>query len=329
MPISFHLPVVVAALQAPTLLNLWARSTRWHLRVFGGPDDLAEAALLDVPAYTIGDPVAVLVCHAPQLAQAAKLWPKAKLVWVAHNCQNVSDDPRIHGHVALNTVISRRAQEHAEALGHPASSWFVITPAYMPIRRHRWKRDVLWTMQSRPDSPSHPDPNRAADQRILDQCLARCAPTEVAYALGDPTLGTRERAFCSPRSELASRHTLYGQDQPAGFLDRAGQDRLIAACSGYLSCLRPSAGFGLAQHEMLAAGVPLIANTWAGVADDGGSLGGVRDSLDEVAQLADLICTDSLAASRIGEAGLDFISAKRNQEQMDRGIEAFLNWAAT
>lgn len=288
-------PLVVAALQAPTLLNIWASSKPWDLRVadLGGSGDLEEAKLLRVERYDGGEPLAVMVCHPEQIAAARERWPKAKIVWVLHNARHTTDDPAIDRWVALNTHIAMQAGSYADY-----DRCSVVTPAYHARPTWRWAPDELWTMQSRPSTPERPDPNRAADQAILDEVLAR--------------------------GNLRCCHRMFGQGQPGGFLDESAKYRMMSRCSGYLSCLRPWAGFGLAQHEMLAAGVPLIANEWLGAADGDHVLYGVTRAHINVALNAAGVCRDRDWARTISDSGLAFIAKYRTRQIMDEGIERLL-----
>lgn len=280
--------LVVAALQAPTLLNIWARSPKWRLEVaeLGDHAELEETNLLRVPKYTSGTPEIVLVCAPSHVDSARQHWPRAKIVWVIHNarreiypdwCRTICS-----GSVALARSI---AATHSQGLDHEIS---VIVPAYTPNPRFSWRADTLWTMISRPKT-RHED-------------------------------HTRLLSVIQERLNL----TVYGQDQPAGFLDDVAREYLIKNSSAYVSPLPAWSGFGLAEHEMLAAGVPLVGPLWGDLSDEMpreyASLGGGPEAwtlwATELAERED---------RRLSALGPAFVAEHRTEEKMNRGIEGLLD----
>jgi hypothetical protein len=284
-------PLVVAALQSPTLLNIWAESDCWKLEVAPlGDCDLAEARLLKAPRYEQGEPRAVLVCSPEHIERARGRWPGIKIVWVHHNartdlfpieCQERAD----HRIVLAESIALAQKTWNAEP---PVS---VIVPHYLPVRRFRWRPNTLWTMMSRPR--------------------------------------TRHEEHLSMMAEMIRRLgtalTVYGEDQPASFLGVRGKRELVEGSSAYVSSLPPWSGFGLAEHEMFAAGVPVIGPRWADI---------VSEMPDEYTTLcagseANVLAAKLLAgcqhcAEHFGEMGLEFVSQFRTRQRMDEGIEQFL-----
>jgi hypothetical protein len=297
-------PLVVAALQAPTLLNIWARSEKWRLVAapLGDHEGLAEAELLapDLRQPISGKPDVVLVCSPAQLKRAREMWPDAKHVWVLHNSTPgylpSAEREQIAAAVALTDQVKTRHELAWKAQGGSIPRVQLIIPYFEPMSRWGWARHRLWSMVSRPET-RHPE-HLFGIQEVLSH-----------YALHE-------------------RHTLYGQGQPGGFLDPRAKQAVIAACSAYISHMPEWAGFGLAEHEMLAAGVPVIGRRWADLRTDlSEEYTGLTDSVVEQASVAAYL-SESIRSCWLGKGlsllGLQFIADRRTRRQMDEGIEAFL-----
>lgn len=297
-------PRVVAALQSPTLLNAWASSRNWRLEVaeLGDHDGLSQAALLDLPAWDgdARDVAAVLVTTPLQLEQAGRLFPDAAHVWILHNGRPGLLPPKLAGEVDGILTLSRKvlALQHTH---HPAlmriPSW-VIAPSYEPRDRFGWTERRAWTMKSRPGTR---DPY---DLALTDQIIALAADRSVDIVL-------------------------YGQDAPGGFLHGEARETLIRACSCYVSPLPPWAGFGLAQHECMAAGVPVAGLMWGDLREDlARDHPGLTANLDDLADVVVRLSTDEPFARSVSQAGLDYIARRRTRARMDRAVAGFVEEVA-
>jgi len=288
-------PKVVFALQAPTLLNILAKSPRWRMFVadMGDCRGIAEASLLDAPKWDgLSEGIrAVFVCTPDQRRMAETTFPNAEIVWVAHNGrQQILNLPESQCEHYL--TFSHRVQHMVESYLSEAANVRVIVPHYKPAPQWKWAKDVSFTFNNRPKT-REPD---AAD--MMKQVLDRAGVTD---------------------------HRVYGQDQPLGFATPEVRAKLYAASSCYLSALPNWAGFGLAQHECLAAGVPLVANTWGDFGFEEPLLPGVHSNLPMVAHHLKRVRESKAVAQTLSVAGMDFISARRKMSRMNDGITNLLD----
>lgn len=279
-------PLVVWALQAPTLLNLLARSDQWRLEVsdLGDASGLDECRLLTAPAHQGGEPAAVVVCTPAQLDRARRTFPRARIVWALHNgrrqllppSQNVHETLCFSHHVA---ALQRRDGVKSH----------VIVPAYAARQQFRWSPDKLFVMTNRPNTRT----------------------------------GERERLLDLVEEASGKQATRYGQGQRAGFLrDRSA---VYADCSGYLSALPDWAGFGLAEHECFAAGVPVVGNRrWGDMEEELPSYGALALTVGEQGACARRVAEDPEFAAELSADGLAFIERCRTAARMDEGIERLL-----
>jgi len=291
---------VVAALQSPTLLNNWARSKKWDLQVaeIGDHEGLSEASLLSVAKWdgAYSDIVAVLVTTPAQLANAARAFPSAKRIWIPHNGQGHLI-PRqvleqIDGIVTLSRkVLDLQRTQIPELLEKPA---WTIPPSYVPTHEFGWSENAAWSMKSRPGT------RHEYDLALFAQC--------------------QERA-----SKLGIQIKLFGQDTPGGFLGNNARAALYKSCSCYVSALPPWAGFGLAQHECMAAGVPVAGLYWGDVGERyGRKYPALVDDLDSLAEVVKELCGDRKFAMRVSEAGHGYIEQCFSPMAMDQAIEQFI-----
>ena len=283
-------PLVLWAQQAPTLLNVLSRTSKWRVEVadFGDAGNLTESRLMDVPRYSGGRPEAVFVCTPDQIHRAWQSFPSAKVrvIWVCHNGKRDLIPADVEPHVTETLCFSRRVaalQRRSGVREH------VIVPAYRARLQYRWEPNKLWAMLNRPKTRSGEH-----ERDIL----------EVAKASGIPM-------------------TVYGQDQEAGFLDDKAE--VYGGCSGYVSSLPEWAGFGLSEHECFAAGVPVIGNVrWGDMVEELPHYGGLRSTLAHQVEAARRVSTDRAFAEELSERGLAFIERHRSQQRMDDGIEELL-----
>lgn len=166
----------------------------------------------------------------------------------------------------------------------------VIVPHYSVAPAWKWEPGHAWSMLSRPSS-RHP--------KHVDNLV-----------------------------QLATHHPieLYGQDQPMGFLDAKGKEALFKACSCYASPLPPWAGFGLAQHECFAAGVPLVGSRWGDMPKEARPAWTSLDD-DAEAQGRSLVrlCTERAYAEAMSVFGLELIEKHRSFERMEQSIASAIS----
>ncbi|NIR30146.1 MAG: glycosyltransferase, partial [Gammaproteobacteria bacterium] len=224
-------PRVVWAMAAPTLANQLARSQQWQLEVadLGDAATLAEASLCKVRRFEHGRVHAVVVCTKKQYDAATALFRRAHIIWALHSGMEELLPPRDVAVAALLAFSHRVGALMQGRLGwRTRLPMHVVVPAYVPRPKWRYRTDAAWAMLNRPQTRPAASVGR----------LRRVA------ALADRPV------------------TLYGQDTPGGFLDAAHRDALLASCTTYVSPLPHYAGFGLSQHECLAAGTPLVGTRW-------------------------------------------------------------------
>lgn len=294
-------PHVVAALQSPTLLNNWASATGWTLKAakLGDHEGLAEANLLQVPIWDGKDDAvaAVLVTTPLQLEEARKRFSHAAHIWIIHNGRFGLIPPRlidqVDGIITLSRKVLALQRTHHPALMHKPS--WVIAPSYEANKRYQWMPNRAWTMKSRPSTRDR------YDLALTDQII-----------------------------ELAKQRSvnivMYGQDTVGGFLDHDAKNQLQQLCSCYVSPLPPWAGFGLAQHEALSAGVPVAGLIWGDLAEDlTMPYPALSNTLDELSETIYRLCNDNAFANEVSDAGLDYIASCRGKLQMERSVTRFID----
>lgn len=234
-------PIVLFALQAPTLLQLLAADDGWDLRTepMGDHEALAERAHLagaPIPGIGADVPAVIVVCSPAQLIRAKEMifaWGRdIPIVWAAHNGYEPElldgwEGPLLTFSLNNLATFSLQPREHA----------YVIRP-HMPIVREfktisgRGKDHPCFTMQNRPQTrPAH-------------------------------AVQMRNALLASAVEEAGVPHEVYGQDQPRGALGWLTRQTAFRDAPAYVSALPTNAGFGLAEHEALAHGCPLITMTY-------------------------------------------------------------------
>ena len=199
--------------------------------------------------------------------------------------------PRVDGIVTL----SRRVRDIQRAL-HPdllALPTWIIPPAYSAAAHWTWRKGLARMMQSRPATRSSID--SALVRQTIDLLRARDLDLKI-----------------------------YGQDTSGGFIDAAAKAVLQGACSCYVSPLPPWAGFGLAQHECMAAGVPVAGLTWGDLSEEMPSgYMSLCENLDDLAAAIERLCRSEDYARAISAIGLDYIAGRRTMRTMDDAVERF------
>jgi len=227
---------VLFAYQAPTLIDNLAACDLWDATVvdLGDSTGFDERKLLRTPRCVSSSGAGwVFVCTPLQLQNAQLLAAYGtKICWVMHNGKmnhDLRSDLRPHKVHRIACMSQRNAEQVEQWLGSDVPI-FVLRPAYEPDAKwKRWTKDVSWTVKSRP---------WARDRQALDTLYAVI------------------------KNAGAFDHRWYGQGQPNGFLLPGEKAKLLEACSCYVSCLPFWAGFGLTEHECMAAGVPVIGSLW-------------------------------------------------------------------
>lgn len=282
---------VLVAQQSPTLFNILSRSPEWNMFMapMGDHQGLTEMSLLDVQRFSpdSADPDIVMVCTPDQLRMSHRRFPKAIRLWVIHNGRHRRLLPRAHeGKVAGVVTFSRRVQWLQGGRSIPVH---YISPAYEANPTWSWEPTKLWTLRNRPDT-------REDDVDAVIRAICRGLP-----------------------------HTFYGQGQPAGFASPDLTAALRASCSAHVSGLDRCAGFGLADHENFAAGVPVIGGWWGDLAEEmDPAYWGLQNDLVEMAAAARLVCEDRDAATQLSQLGLGYIRTHRTTERMNETIRALL-----
>lgn len=301
-------PIVLFALQAPTLLPLLAASTLWDLRVLpmGDHEGLAEAAGVDGLRALGSDTPDVIVVCSPAHRKAAEqlcvtLGKDIPIVWAAHNGYQTELLDGWQG--PLLTFSANNLHAHSP---ESREQTFVIRP-HVPRGEELAIGTLFYggafTMQNRPSTRQFQTRMRGA---LFDEAVA-------ASGL---------------------RVDRYGQDQPLGPLSPSGKRKKFATALGYASCLPTNAGFGLAEHEALAHGCPVFGLLWGDahvtLADYPGlvsSQAQLTDLFREVATYAGLENAARAPELRknIAQAGYDLLATHYTLDIMDAGIAAFLS----
>jgi len=281
---------VVAAVQSPTLLNILGRSQEWSFRAMplGDHEGLQEVSMLTVPTWDPHRdrmPEIVLVCSPEHYQRASRFWPDAKLLWVIHNGYERHILPtEYEGRIAGAVCFSHMVRWLA-SVDRDKIPFHFISPAYEADPVWSWAPSKLWSLRSRPST-------RNDDRNTIIPAITR-----------------------------GLSHTAYGQDQPAGFATGAKKAELLSSCSGFLSALPRSAGFGLAEHEAFAAGVPVVGGWWGDVREEmSPEYWALSDDLRHMAEASRRLCERPDGAQELSQMGLDYVRKYRSAARMDETI---------
>jgi len=281
---------VVAAVQSPGLFDILTTATAWSLKMcdLGDVAGMTEMASLRSPVVSPSSvkPSVVIVCTPAHLSRAQDKWPSAKIVWAIHNGRERWLLPQsLEHHVSAVVCFSERVRWLASA-GKTLPHFFV-SPAYEPRPRWSWRANMFWTLRNRPNG----------------------------------RLDDRDNVIPAVMRGLA--HTFYGQRQPAGPADTERKEQLIASCSAYVSCLDRAAGFGLAEHEAMAAGVPVIGAPWGDMDAEAYDYPFAYD-LRDLHLRATHVATNRETAEQMSRLGLEYISRHRSFDRMNQTIASLM-----
>lgn len=300
-------PIVLFALQSPPLLQLLRACEAWDLRMepLGDHEGLAESAILrDSPLPGLGTdvPDIVVVCSPAQLRRAKELvfgWgKKIPIVWAAHNGYETELTDGYEG-----PLLTFSSANMATFALFPREHTYVIRPHVPIVREHKTIGSPplpAFTMQNRP----HTRQNVAAKMRsaLLASAIEEAGVTVDAY----------------------------GQGQPKGFLDAAGKNIRWQYAAAYVSALPTTAGFGLAEHEALAHGCPLVTMAWSDAHITLADYPGMCTSQKELVELLRLVNHENEGHRRdtrtiFGELGRAALDTHYTPTIMRHGVERFVN----
>lgn len=287
---------VVWAIQSPTLLNILAQGP-WDMQVadFGDAQGLAEVSQLTAPRWD-GRPdgvEAVFVCSPLHVENARKHLPKARILLVAH--QGYHQKLPACPEARGVVCFSKQIASHIR----PASrNVWVLRPSYPVESRWKYFAGKCWTMMSRPGTRE-----------------------PISYAGMD-----------TARQLSKTPIRVYGQEQTDGALDRQQRESMMISCSAYVSVLPPRAGFGLAEHEAMSLGCPVVGAEWGDVAwlrARGGRYpaSGFREYGDifGIAELIDRIAKDERFAREISIEQSAYLREFFPASVRDESIQSFMD----
>jgi hypothetical protein len=301
--VPHKVPRIVAALQSPTLLNNLAQiKDTWSIEVVDltdARDAFKEASLLRLPTYD-GNPEGVAMfwgCDEKHLRWASHHLPDVPQAFLAHSGLPEFIGPSANGRLVVGFLRDNLAA--ALRAFNPAGIHYV-SPAYEARPRWSWRHARAWTMMSRPS--------------------ARYAPTLASFR---KLIQLTNEAVGAQSSD--QWHRLHGEGQPYGFLDGEAREDLIVGSSCYLSFEQPWGGFGLAEHEAMAAGVPLCAKSWGDMPEEARCHPGIGDTEQQVATAAARCLRDAVFAREVSEAGLEYIRKHRTMAALERTARGLLS----
>lgn len=222
-------PRVVWAAQAPLLLNrLVSKAWRMEVAVLEDAGSLAEMDQFRAPVW---DGRAEGVEYAFSCAPSHTRFfreriPKAEIVGVAHQGY-WQKLPDHDGRVVCFSTTNAKQLSH-----DGVENVCVLTPVYSYTPCWVWQEQQVWTMMARPNTREPISSAALESARRISK-----VPIQV-----------------------------FGQDQPAGHLTADAKQTLLRSCSAYFSALPPRAGFGLAEHEAMEVGCPVVGAVWGPLA---------------------------------------------------------------
>jgi len=283
---------VVAAVQSPTLLNILAISSAWSLRTYAMGDHagLAETSEMLAPVWDEASPApeVVLVCTPAHRELAMRKWPTARRLWVLHNGYEPGLlPPECENGLAGVVCFSEKVRWIRQASSRTRCHF--VSPAYVVKPLWTWQPNALWTLRSRPRS-------RHDDRDCVFAAVVQGA-----------------------------EHKFYGQGQQAGFADSETKRRMLVSSSAYVSCLMRSSGFGLAEHEAFAAGVPVVGGWWGDLAAElPVEYWSLSHDLYTTADAAKRLASKPDGAGDLSELGFNYIRKYRSAERMNESIAELL-----
>lgn len=273
-------PQILFALQSPTLLNNLAQIRDvWDLRWVQVENvDFQEKELIDVPEWDGEVPVAFVGCSPDHERWAHRNLRGVPYISMIHSCDKryTNGDPSNKVCLCL-TDRGRRMISSNFAVRYS----HVIRPHYRAELAWEWRSGDPWGVMSRPA-------NRKGETLARSNFLGRSLP-----AL-----------------------KMYGQGQPGGFISGQSKVERMAMSSCFVSMVDHTSGFGLMEHEVMAAGVPLVARVWGDMAEEAPEHPGLASSDEDIVRLARRCCTDRGFAKEVSAAGLDYIRRCRTLDRL-------------
>lgn len=299
---------VVWAIQSPTLLNILARGP-WDMYAadLGDTETLGGLGQLAVPQWdgAAEGVAAVFACSPAHVENARRLLPTVPIVLVAHQAYSQKLPPCdgcTHVICFSESVryYVRRGLANA-SVAQASTRWFdkirevrCIRPCFECRPVWKWAPGQPWSMMDRPQTR---EPIAAA-----------------------PLLTIKQRASVDIR--------IYGQDQAAGMLDAEAKARLFASSSCYVSAMHARAGVGLAEHEAIAAGCPVVGVRWGDfLLSHAAGVQGMLEFADlfEIAQLVDRVCIEGDLARTIANTQVEFLHRSHTLERMTLDIDRVMD----
>jgi len=287
---------ILAANQSPTLLNNLAQvSDLWTIQVkhTEAHDTLSETSLGLCEEWDGDQPDQFWACAGHHVHWARTVLPGVEIVYFLHNGRRDDGEAAKEHFRGLRVVCMSQSNALTAATVGGARSVHFLSPAYEDNPVWAWLPGIAWSTMSR---PSTRDP-RSLDimRKVTESCSA-----------------------------VRSYHVVYGQDQPAGFLCGAKKRAFLQGSSCYASFVRDDSGFGLAEHEAMAAGVPVIAQAWGDLPAEYPGHPGLCGSPEEVADKVARCCADKDFADSVSEAGLEYIRRSRGINRLRDSVRVFL-----
>lgn len=257
---------------------------------------------LSVPSWD-EDPsgvVAVFACTPDQVRKARRALPQAQLILVAHQgfSHKLPETPHTNRVVTFSESVRGFISQdigQRPSLRH-IKSVHLIRPHFQVSATWSWAPDTLWSMRSRP------------------------ATRESIVNAGLDSLDS----LCNGKIRI------FGQEQVLGLIGPEQKQALRSRSSAYVTALHPRAGVGLAEHEAMAAGCPVVGFAWGDLLlarkrdtlaarqlHEFGDLYNCADTVNRVAQ-------DEAFAEKVSACQADYIADVHSMENMDRTIAEFL-----
>ena len=292
------IPRIIAAMQAPTLLQRLSQAKQWRIETLDAGDSaLQEASLCKLPQWD-GDltgVVAAWACSPAHVEWFQNYCRGVPIWWLGHNVK-----PELYPTVARRLPLLCFTQHSLGVLAplHLGEHRAHVVPRYDPEPVWRWQAGMSWAMRSRPK-------HRFADE-----------------------VSRLEWVVAQAQERRPHTHLRFGEGQPGGFVDEAGKRAVSASCSAYVSSLPPWTGIQQGEHEAMALGCPMITAPNQDYATGGLVSPCVAESeVDQVAALARCLDHPGVAAEA-SAAGLAYVARWHGAARSEESVCSYLEAAA-